>query len=103
MSTRLMVAAATAALGLAGSVVATHANAACAVSALDAASSTARASAFAQFAGGIQATAQARAATALTSLPNFNAPGARGSIVERAHTWSSYNVRGSCSDWGTHG
>lgn len=77
MSTRLMAAAVTAAIGLAGSLVSIQANA-CAVAALDAASISAHASAFAQFAGGIRA-AQATAMT--TSLPNFNAPGARGNIV----------------------
>lgn len=80
MSTRLMVAAVTAAMGLAGSVLSTQANA-CTASAVDTASSSVRASAFAQFAGSIKA-AQALSATATaTSLPNFNAPGERGSIV----------------------
>ncbi|HSE13214.1 MAG TPA: hypothetical protein VLB69_11325 [Rudaea sp.] len=82
MSTRLMVAAMTAAMGLAGSVVCIQANA-CTVAALNAAApqSSARANAFAQFAGGIRG-AQANSATATaTSLPNFNAPEARGAIV----------------------
>lgn len=82
MRTHLMVTAATVAIGLAGSVVAMQADA-CTVSALDAAApqSSARTNAFAQFVGGIKA-AQARSAGATAmSLPNFNAPSARGSIV----------------------
>ncbi len=83
MSTRLMVAAVTAAMGLAGSIVSMQANASCSAAAVDTASSAVRANAFAQFAGGIKAAQQAApVGTAnLTSLPNFNAPGARGSII----------------------
>lgn len=82
MSTRLMVAAATVAMGMAGSVVSSATNAACAVAASDPASSSVQAEAFAQFAGGIRAAQQARAATAnATWLPNFNAPGEHGAIV----------------------
>lgn len=82
MSTRLMVAAATAAVGMAGSVVSGAVSAACAVAALDPASSSVHAAVFAQFAGGIKAAQQASAATAsVTQLPNFNAPGAHGAIV----------------------
>ena len=82
MSTRLMVAVVTAAMGLAGSLVSIHAGA-CTVAALDAAApqSSARANAFAQFAGGIKA-AQERSATAVAvSAPNFNAPGVHDAIV----------------------
>ena len=81
MSIRLMVAAVTVATGLAGSLVSLQANA-CTAAALDAASISARASAFAQFAGSIKAAQAQHTKTAMaTSLPNFNAPGARGAIV----------------------
>ena len=77
MNTRLMIAAVTAAIGLAGSTVSIQANASCYASSFDTASSAVRANAFAQFAGGIKAAQQGRAATAnVTALPNFNAPSA---------------------------
>jgi len=82
MNTRLMIAAVTAPMGLAGSTVSIQANASCYASSFDTASSAVRANAFAQFAGGIKAAQQGRAATAnVTALPNFNAPGAHGSII----------------------
>ena len=81
MSTRLMVAAATAAMGVAASMACNSANAACAVSA-EPASDSVQASAFVQFSGGIRAAQQALAANANAApLPNFNAPGAHGSII----------------------
>jgi hypothetical protein len=77
-----MIAAVTAAIGLAGSTVSIQANASCYASSFDTASSAVRANAFAQFAGGIKAAQQGRAATAnVTALPNFNAPSAHGSII----------------------
>ena len=82
MNTRLMAAAVTVAMGLAGTVVSTRANA-CDVAALNAVApqSSARANAFAQFAGSIKAAQVRSGDVAAASLPNFNAPGNVGSIV----------------------
>jgi hypothetical protein len=78
MSTRMVIAGAMAMTGVAA---ASGASAACSVAALDRASNNVHTEAFAQFAGGIRAAQEARAATANANLPNFNAPGAHGSIV----------------------
>jgi hypothetical protein len=81
MNTRLMVAV-MAAAGLAGSLASIRAEA-CTVAALDVAAeqNTARANAFAQFAGGIKAAQQRSATAAPISLSNFNAPGVHDAIV----------------------
>ena len=82
MSTRLMAAALTVAMGLTGSVVSTQANA-CDVAALNATApqSNARANTFAQFAGGIKAAQERSGAVAAISSSSFNAPGNAGAIV----------------------
>ncbi|HZX92453.1 MAG TPA: hypothetical protein VFE67_17575, partial [Rudaea sp.] len=82
MSTRLMAAAVTVAMGLTGSVVSTQANA-CDVAALNATApqSNVRANAFAQFAGGIRAAQERPGAVAAISSPNFNAPANAGAVV----------------------
>jgi len=82
MNTRLMAAAVTVAMGLAGSVVSIQANA-CDVAAINATApqSSVRVNAFAQFAGGIKAAQERSGAAAAISSPNFNAPGNGGSIV----------------------